>query len=76
MVTGRSVVAVGPYLVSAAVIVLCTWRWLWADYFRLRDIFSHWPTILGLIAASLVVLLILLSGIRLYRSLPAEKLRH
>jgi leader peptidase (prepilin peptidase)/N-methyltransferase len=76
MVTGRSFVAFGPYLVSAAVIVLCTWRWLWADYFRLRDIFSHWPTILGLIAASLVVLLILLSGIRLYRSLPAEKLRH
>lgn len=73
--TGRSFVAYGPYLVCSAIIVLCTWRWLWADYFELRTIFSHWPTILGLLASVFAALIVLLGLLRLFRTVPAQSLR-
>lgn len=75
IVTGRSFVAYGPYLVCSAIVVLCTWRWLWADYFELRTIFSHWPTILGLLGGALGTLIVLLGSLRLFRRVPAESLR-
>ncbi|MEZ6060532.1 MAG: A24 family peptidase [Planctomycetaceae bacterium] len=76
IVSGRSFVAYGPYLAASAVIVLCTWRWLWADFFTLRDIFSHWPSVAGLVAGAWVTLLVLLLLLRGFRSLPANRLRH
>jgi leader peptidase (prepilin peptidase)/N-methyltransferase len=75
LVTGRSFVAYGPYLALSAVLVMGTWRWLWADYFTLRDVFSHWPSVAGLIAFSYVVLCVLLFLLRIFRTLPTEGLR-
>ncbi len=75
LTTGRSFVAYGPYLACSALIVMCSWRWLWADYLKLRDIFSHWPTIAGLVGFSLAALCIMLIGLRMFRSMPAKNLR-
>ncbi len=72
---GRSFVAYGPYLTCSTFIVLCTWRWLWADYFTMRDIFGHWPSVAGLIGFSFGCLIALLFLLRLFRALPTEKLR-
>lgn len=76
LLSGRSFVAYGPYLAASTVIVMSTWRWLWADFFTLRDIFSHWPSVAGLVAGAWVTLLILLLLLRGFRSLPATRLRH
>ena len=73
--TGRSFVAYGPYLACSAFIVLCTWRWLWADYLTLRDIFGHWPSVAGLIGFSFACLTVLLLLLKLFRTLPVESLR-
>lgn len=73
--TGRSFVAYGPYLVCAALVVMSTWRWLWADLLELRIIFSHWPSVAGLVAGAFAVLAVLLGLLRLFRALPADKLR-
>lgn len=73
--TGRGFVAYGPYLAASSVIVISTWRWLWADYFSLRDIFSHWPSVAGLVLFSFLTLIVLLTGLRIFRSLPAERIR-
>ena len=75
LLIGRSFVAYGPYLALSAVLVMGTWRWLWADYFTLRDVFSHWPSVAGLIAFSYVVLCVLLFLLRIFRTLPTEGLR-
>lgn len=75
MLTGRTFVAYGPYLAVSAVIVMCSWRWLWQDYLTLRDIFSHWQSVVGLVGFSLATLVILLFGLRIFRTLPAESLR-
>lgn len=75
LATGRSFVAYGPYLAASALIVVSTWRWIWADHFSLRDIFSHWPSVLGLVLFSLVTLVALLGALRLFRSLPAERMK-
>ena len=69
----RSFVAYGPYLALSAYIVICTWRWLWADYFTLRDIFSHWPSVAGLICLALFSLAILLGLLRLFRAMPVSR---
>lgn len=74
ILTGRSFVAFGPYLCIAAFVVLCTWRWLW-EGLRLKIIFSHWPTIAGMVAGSFVAFCILLVGLRIFRATPAAKLR-
>lgn len=74
-ITGKSYVAYGPYLACSAVIVMSTWRWLWQDWLSLRDIFSHWPTVAGLVAFSLTALTILLVMIRIFRAVPVERIR-
>jgi len=75
VITGRSFVAFGPYLAVSAVIVLCTWRWIWAEPLLIRDVFSHWPSILGLVAGSLTTLAVLLGGLRMFLSMPVETMR-
>ncbi len=74
VVTGRSFVAFGPYLCIAAYIVLCTWHMLW-EGIQLRMIFSHWPTVAGMVAGSFVAYCVLLVGLRIFRAVPAERLR-
>lgn len=73
--TGRTFVAFGPYLALSAVVVLCTWRWIWAEPLLIRDVFSHWPSIAGLIGGSLAALAILLGGLRLFQAMPADTIR-
>ncbi len=66
---GRRAVPYGPYLSAAAILVLFTWRWLWTPT---REIFGHWPTLLGLTACVTVGLAVLLGLLRLYRAIPVE----
>lgn len=73
VLTGKSFVAFGPYLACAAVIVICSWRWLWVDWMELRLIFSHWPTVASLVGGSYATLILLLGGLRLFRAIPAER---
>jgi leader peptidase (prepilin peptidase)/N-methyltransferase len=75
VITGRTFVAFGPYLAVSAVIVLCTWRWIWAEPLLLRVVFSHWPSIAGMVGGSLVALAILLGGLRLFLEIPADAIR-
>ena len=72
--TGRAFVAFGPYLCIAAYLVLCTWGYLWEGC-RLRLVFSHWPTIAGMVSGAFAAFCILLVGLRLFRETPAAKLR-
>ncbi len=74
IVTGRSFVAFGPYLCIAAYIVLCIWRVLW-EGFQLKIIFSHWPTVAGMVAGSFIAFCVLLVGLRIFRAVPTEQLR-
>ena len=73
--TGRGFVAFGPYLALSALIVLSGWRWLWARPLLLRDVFSHWPSTLGLAGGALVALIVLLGGLRLFRTVPVDTIR-
>ena len=74
IVTGRSFVAFGPYLCFAAYIVLCTWRLLWEEL-QLKIIFSHWPTVTGMVAGAFAAYCLLLVGLQVFKAVPAEKLR-
>lgn len=74
LITGRSFVAFGPHLAFAAVTVLFSWRYLWEDL-RFRNIFSHWPTIAGLVGGTLAGISILLLGIRIFRMVPVDRIR-
>lgn len=74
LVTGRSFVAFGPYLAFSTYIVLISWRFLWADWLSLRDIFSHWPTVVGMVSGAIVGMCLLLGLIRIFRSLPTDRL--
>jgi leader peptidase (prepilin peptidase)/N-methyltransferase len=71
---GRSFVAFGPYLTSAAVLVLCSWRWLWVD-FNLRTLFGHWPTIAALVGGAFLAISLSLGLLRIYRAIPADAIR-
>ena len=75
VISGRSFVAFGPYLAVSAVIVLSTWRWIWANPLYLRDVFSHWPSILGLVGGALAALAILLGGLRMFLTMPVDTIR-
>lgn len=67
---GRKAVPYGPYISLAALIVLLTWRWLWTPT---REIFGHWPTLLGLFGLMTVGMAALLGLLRLYRSIPVTR---
>jgi leader peptidase (prepilin peptidase)/N-methyltransferase len=67
---GRIVVPYGPFLSAATVLVLLTWRRLWTPT---REVFGHWPTLLGLGIGIIVAMATLLGLLRLYRSIPVER---
>jgi leader peptidase (prepilin peptidase)/N-methyltransferase len=67
---GRIAVPYGPFLSAATVLVLLTWRWLWTPT---REVFGHWPTLLGLGSGLVVGMAVLLGLLRLYRSIPVER---
>jgi leader peptidase (prepilin peptidase)/N-methyltransferase len=67
---GRIAVPYGPFLSVATFLVLLTWRWLWTPT---REIFGHWPTLLGLGIGIIVGMAVLLGLLRLYRSIPVER---
>lgn len=73
IVTGRSFVAYGPWLAVSVYLVAASWRWLWADRLTLRDIFSHWPTVAGLVGGSIGGIAVLLIAIRVYRNIPVRR---
>ena len=74
VLTGRSFVAFGPYLTSAAVVVLLSWRWLWVDL-NLRTLFGHWPTVAAMIVAAGAAVSLALGMLRIYRALPSEVMK-
>lgn len=74
IITGRSFVAFGPYLCIGALVVLSTWRLLW-EGIPLKIIFSHWPTIAGMVSGSFAAFCVLLFALRIFRAVPAERLR-
>ena len=67
---GRIAVPYGPFLSAATLLVLLTWRWLWRPT---REVFGHWPTLLGLGIGLIVGMATLLGLLRLYRSIPVER---
>ena len=74
MLTGRTYVAFGPYLCGGTVLVLFLWHRLWETE-RLRLLFSHLPTIAGILRAAFGVYCLLLLGLRLFLATPAHRLR-
>jgi len=74
IVSGRSFIAFGPSLCAAATAVLCLWKSLWETQ-QLRIVFSHGPTVAGLVGGCLLLYAGLLAGVRLFRAAPPEKLR-
>jgi prepilin signal peptidase PulO-like enzyme (type II secretory pathway) len=71
---GRKFVAFGPSLCIAALIVLCTWRVLW-ETMNLKMVFSHWPSIAGMVAVAFATFCALLFALRIFRAIPASRLR-
>ncbi len=71
LVTGRPYISFGPYLSLASIITLFAWAKIWEAN---RLVFSHWPTLVGIAAGSLAVLIVLLLLLRGYRSVPARRL--
>jgi leader peptidase (prepilin peptidase)/N-methyltransferase len=69
-VSSRGFVGFGPYLAAGTVVVLCTWRWLWAP---LRNTFGDWISLAILGGAAFVALLVLLGFARLYRTMPVRR---
>ena len=67
LLSGRIVVPYGPFLSAAAIFVLLTWRRLWTPT---REVFGHWPTLVGLGLGIIVGMAVLLGLLRLYRSIP------
>jgi leader peptidase (prepilin peptidase)/N-methyltransferase len=74
VVTGRTFIPYGPYLSLAAIIVLCTWRWLWMNEITdLRYLFGHAPSLATLAAVSVVALVALLGLLRVYQAIPVTR---
>jgi leader peptidase (prepilin peptidase)/N-methyltransferase len=68
--TGKTYVPYGPYLSTATVVVLFTWRSIWIPS---KYVFGHPPTIGLLVGGSLLALAVLLSAIRAFRSIPVQR---
>ena len=69
LLTGRRALPYGPYLSFATLLVLLTWVWLWGPT---KEIFGHWPTLLGLICGMIAGMAFLLGLLRMYRAIPVE----
>ncbi|MGE5191397.1 MAG: prepilin peptidase [Deltaproteobacteria bacterium] len=70
LTTGRRILPYGPFLSAAAMLVLFLWSWLWTPT---REIFGHWPTLIGLAALVTFGMAFLLGLLRLYRAIPVER---
>jgi leader peptidase (prepilin peptidase)/N-methyltransferase len=70
LTSGRRMVPYGPFLSAATLLVLFLWRRLWTPT---REIFGHWPTLLGLAALITFGMALLLGLLRLYRAIPVER---
>lgn len=70
LIYGRIAIPYGPFLGAATILVLLTWRRLWTST---REIFGHWPTLLGMGLGIIVGMAVLLGLLRLYRSIPVER---
>jgi leader peptidase (prepilin peptidase)/N-methyltransferase len=66
----RQILPYGPFLSAASVLVLVFWRWLWTPT---REVFGHWPTLLGLAVLVTAGMAGLLGLLRLYRAIPVER---
>jgi len=66
----RRILPYGPFLSAAAVLVLFSWRWLWTPT---REVFGHWPTLMGLAVLVTGGMAGLLGLLRLYRAIPVER---
>lgn len=69
IVSGKSYVPYGPYLCAGGVTAMMTWRWLWPP---VRLIFGHPPTLAMLVGGIFVGLVVLLSLVRIYKSIPVK----
>lgn len=67
--SGRVALPYGPCLAAATFVVLCTWKWLWIPS---RLIFGHLPSLVGLVAVAVGLLIALLTLVRGVRSLPTR----
>lgn len=72
--SGRTFIAFGPYLCIAAAVVLCVWSSIWEAQ-QLRIVFSHGPTVGGLVGGCLLLYACLLFALRIFRAAPSERLR-
>jgi len=70
MMGGKGYVPFGPFLALACYVVLCSWATLWPP---LRYVFGHAPSLLGLIGGAAVAFVVLLSLLRLYRTIPVRE---
>lgn len=83
MFAGRIIVPYGPFLAAATLIVLFGWRWLWTfeadtglrEPLSVRRLFGDWVAVLILAGIAFAALLVLLTLLRLYRSVPVRKNR-
>lgn len=67
---GRRAMPYGPCLAAATIVVLFNWRVIWE---RTRDLFGHWPTLLGMVVLVIGGMALLLGLLRLYRSIPVAR---
>lgn len=67
--SGRVALPYGPCLAAATFVVLSLWKWLWIPG---RLIFGHLPSLLGLVAVAVGLLIGLLTLVRGVRSLPTR----
>jgi leader peptidase (prepilin peptidase)/N-methyltransferase len=78
---GRIIIPYGPFLAAATLIVLFGWRWLWTfeidtglrEPLSVRRLFGDWVAVLILAGIALAALLVLLTLLRMYRSVPGKK---
>jgi|GEM_PF-526038 len=81
LIAGRIIVPYGPFLAAATLIVLFGWRRLWTfeldtglrEPLSVRRLFGDWVAIATLAGLAFAALLVLLTLLRLYRSVPVKK---
>jgi leader peptidase (prepilin peptidase)/N-methyltransferase len=84
LLTERTFIPYGPYLSTAAVIVLFTWRWLWMlqfpisqdRMFSMRLLMGDWQTMLIVAGVALGAFVAMLGLLRIYRTMPIGTKTH
>ena len=83
LLSHKSYVPYGPFLASATVVVLFTWRWIWTyemdlglpEPFSIRKLFGDWVALLILAGIGFGALVLLLGLLRVYRNIPVGRRR-